>query len=247
MSALWERADFRAAAGGAWRPGGRALTRRALDWCEARGLMRPPALAQDWGCGGGATLELLAARGYVAVGLDRGDGPEGGGAAASAFVRADLRRPPLAEGCADMVLCECVLSLLDDPLAVLRAACRVLRAGGIGIVGDLTLRAEEAGRRTGREGGASCLKGARPAAGWRDFLEKAGFGVLLYEDHSRALVELAARMLWYGDGESGPAASRLSAGTDPAKSGACACALSVPRRYGYGLWIARKKEAVCTP
>ena len=71
MNALWERPDFRRAAGDAWRPGGVALTSRALDWCAASGWLPPGGLVLDLGSGAGATLRLLAERGYRAVGLDK--------------------------------------------------------------------------------------------------------------------------------------------------------------------------------
>ena len=119
MNALWEQPDFRAVAGDAWRPGGLALTRRSLDWCAAHGLLPPTALAVDMGCGAGATLQLLAARGLRAVGVDREPAPPGAavGAGAGFRIRADVAHPPLAAGCADIVLLECVLSLLPEPLA----------------------------------------------------------------------------------------------------------------------------------
>ena len=79
--------------------------------------------------------------------------------------------------------------------------------------------------------GSSCLAGARAEAAWRGLVEAAGFTVMHFEDNSRALVELAARMVWYGDG--------------PIGQGGCACGGAAPgkalRAYGYGLWIARKE------
>ncbi|RRD70325.1 MULTISPECIES: DVU_1556 family methyltransferase [unclassified Desulfovibrio] len=241
MNALWEQPDFRAVAGDAWRPGGLALTRRSLDWCAAHGLLPPTALAVDMGCGAGATLQLLAARGLRAVGVDREPAPPGAavGAGAGFRIRADVAHPPLAAGCADIVLLECVLSLLPEPLVALRAAWAVLKAGGICLMGDVTLRD---GALCGDRKGDSCLSGARPGDMWAEMLETANFRILLHEDHSRALAELAARLCWYGAVAPG--------GNDPerhALGGMCSCETFLPRRrYGYGLWIARK-EAVCTP
>ena len=76
MNALWERPDFRRAAGDAWRPGGVALTGRALDKCAASGWLPPGGLVLDLGCGAGATLRMLAGRGYRALGLDKNAGAE---------------------------------------------------------------------------------------------------------------------------------------------------------------------------
>lgn len=299
MNALWERPDFRRAAGDAWRPGGVELTRRALEWCAAAGALRPGALVLDLGSGAGATLRLLAQLGYQAVGLDKHAAavlPGGADVDGCRFVLADMENPPLAEACLDCVLCECVLSLLQKPDAVLRSACRALRPGGLLVVGDIMLRpgyerpdaagearvggcacavsatmdeagsnevgqnsavrnsigsgqgAEDGSRsdhvrpdhvythdaRPARHSahGASCLAGARPESAWRGLVQAAGFSLLRYEDNSRALVELAARMIWYGDDAPRPAPG-------------CACGGAAPgiswRAYGYGLWIARKE------
>ena len=302
MSALWERPDFRRAAGDAWRPGGVELTRRTLAWCASAGLLAPGAVVLDLGSGAGATLQLLTRMGYRAVGLDKHAGAGFFAAAAPSaaalhsdgcrLVRADLERPPLAADSCDGVLCECVLSLLHNPLAALRSVCRALRPGGVLVVSDLMLRpgyAPPASRAFAGAGcslsgcscsghvgashssqsqssrsqssrsetmsaptsapetdwalpvqdaapGSSCLAGARPESVWRGLVEAAGLRLLHFEDNSRALVELAARMIWYGDAATRPA---------PDGKGGCACGGAAPgkawRAYGYGLWIARKE------
>lgn len=285
MNALWERPDFRRAAGDAWRPGGVELTRRALAWCDSAGLLAPGGLVLDLGSGAGATLRLLTQMGYRAVGLDKHAGaglsadavpsadiPQ---SAACRLVRADLERPPLAADSCDCIVCECVLSLLLNPLGALRAASRALRPGGMLVLSDLMLRpgyehpvsagcsgtdisrsrcscsgytsasqpsppeAETAQALTESYAapGSSCLAGARSESVWRGLVEAAGLHLLHFEDNSRALVELAARMIWYGDDATRPAANYGSQG--------CGCGGTAPgkgwRAYGYGLWIARKE------
>lgn len=290
MNALWERPDFRRAAGDAWRPGGVELTRRALAWCTSAGLLAPGGLVLDLGSGAGATLRLLTQMGFRAVGLDK---HAGAGLSADAdlsagapqsdacrIVRADLECPPLAADVCDCIVCECVLSLLQDPLATLRAARRTLRPGGVVVLSDLMLRpgyerpgsrgcsgagsSRSACSRSGHASaahlnspqssqpttetaqslpaeyaapGSSCLAGARPESVWRGLVEAAGLHLLHFEDNSRALVELAARMIWYGDDATLPSANHGSQG--------CACGGAAPgkawRAYGYGLWIARKE------
>lgn len=239
MNALWEQPGFRRAAGDAWRPGGVALTCRALDRCAACGWLPSGGLVLDMGSGAGATLQLLAERGYRAVGLDKNAGAEpfAGGSLGKAgcLVRADLARPPLAPASVDCVLCECVLSLLADPLAALKAAFRALRPGGVLVVSDLMLRQGHAPASVEcapGSVGSSCLAGARAEGAWRGLMEEVGFTLRHFEDNSRALVELAARMVWYGDESTG-------------QGKGCACGGAAPgiglRAYGYGLWIARKE------
>ena len=239
MNALWERPDFRRAAGDAWRPGGVALTNRALDWCAASGWLPQGGLVLDLGSGAGATLHLLAERGYRAVGLDKHAGAAGlecdNLADACCLVCADLAQPPLAAACVDCVLCECVLSLLADPLAALKATCAALRPGGVLVVSDLMLRQGYA-PAPADSGlgyvGSSCLAGARAQADWRDLMEAAGFTLVHFEDNSRALVELAARMVWYGEDSAGQGKNCACGGSAPGKAW---------RAFGYGLWIARKE------
>ena len=263
MSALWESESFRRVAGNVWRPGGTALTARALEVCRERCGLAPGQLMLDLGCGCGATVELLHKAGYRVLGLDRQMQPDAvslAGQCNSQVIQADMARLPLAANCAGGLVCECVLSLLADPEAFLLQCLRVLRPGGVLLFSDLTrrepdLRANSAalcnsggGLATCKKApseerqvfsdqqkkGSSCMDGARPAAQWGRFLQQAGFLVVHYEDHTRALVELAARMVWYGD--AGPENKGASDG--------CTCMASGGRRkYGYGLWIAQKEKA----
>lgn len=231
MNALWERSDFRRLTGKAWRPGGLELTRRALDWCVAHKLLRPGALAIDMGCGAGGTLDLLLQTGLRAVGIDKAVGLEGNAVpefSAAVRLRADVTSPPLAIGVAELILFECVLSLLPDPLAALRPACRTLTGRGLCIIGDITRRE---GVPAAKMSPTSCFSGARSPGEWRALFHAAGLRILLEEDHSRALTELAARLLWYG--EAMPEAFFSQAQGVPGSDRCC-------HTRGYGLWIACK-------
>lgn len=101
-------------------------------------VVRPRAgeVIVDLGCGSGASLAALAARGAAAclVGLDlhasrlheAADRVPG-----TRLARADLTRPlPLATASVDTVLCHNVIELLPDPSALLGEVVRVARPGG---------------------------------------------------------------------------------------------------------------------
>jgi SAM-dependent methyltransferase len=163
------------------RPGGTALTDRALAACA----LPPGARLLDVGCGTGATLEHLAGLGYRAAGLDpsellleraRRRNPR------LELVRGRAERLPWPERSLDGVLCECVLSLLEQPGRALDEFRRVLRPGGHLVLSDLYRRGAAGSGLAGR-------------AELEDQLAARGFRLLLWEDHTRALQELAARMV----------------------------------------------------
>ena len=297
MSALWESKSFRRVAGHAWRPGGLDLTARGLVLCQKLCGLAPGHLVVDLGCGPGGTVRLLQQAGYGVLGLDRqvSSAVAGGRGLAQKpessdhgwrFVQADIARLPLANACVQGLVCECVLSLLPDPVQALRGCLRVLRPGGVLLFSDLTRRdgggsaaftpavasaSSASSASSGAPGapgpgaadtegspqgvflpgpdgsgkvpvtpgapvvpvapvasvapgapvasvapalsvtpgaydtydtdGKSCMDGACSAFLWDAYLRKAGFRVVHYEDHSRTLVELAARMLWYSEDE----------------------------------------------
>ncbi|HWQ10656.1 MAG TPA: methyltransferase domain-containing protein, partial [Holophaga sp.] len=126
--APYEREDVRRATGETLRPGGLALTERALALCG----FAAGARVLDLGCGTGATLARLAQAGLRVLGLD---------VSASLLALARERRAPLVSGRAealplagdslDGVFCECVLSAVADPEATVAEIARVLRPRGV--------------------------------------------------------------------------------------------------------------------
>jgi SAM-dependent methyltransferase len=105
----------------------------------------PDTRVLDLGCGDGATLGELMSRvgaGGWLLGIDRN--PRALAAAATTLagaprwllVRADLARPlPIATASVDRVLCHNTLEALADPAALLAEAHRVLRPGGLAVIG----------------------------------------------------------------------------------------------------------------
>ena len=207
--------DFRAACGGVLRPGGLALTAAALDLCA----FAPGARVLDLACGAGETLKLLRARGLDGLGLEaspylaalaREHGP---------VISGDFHQLPLEDQSLDGVFSECALSLAERPEAVLAECARVLKNGGRLVISDLVLTGPEAV-------GGPCGPTTAPELAVR--VERAGFTVIIQRDHSQALKELAARLVWhYGS-------------TEALKDLGCAC---TGRARGYVLLIAKKQPA----
>lgn len=180
------------------RPGGLALTAKAVDFC---GFPAGAVLA-DIGCGRGLTVDYLRDLGYEAYGLDscgelllgrdfcylgRGD---------------DL---PFGDAAFDGLFFECSFSKMEPPSEVLREAYRVLKDGGKLVVSDLYAR-----RKVERACGDAC-SGSDFAASeveaavlgrlddektWYRYFEEAGFVCQFFEDESALLQNLAADILW---------------------------------------------------
>jgi arsenite methyltransferase len=176
----YESPLLRGVTGTAIRPGGLALTARAVAFCR----FPPGARLLDVGCGAGATVEHLRTRyGFAAAGIDP---------SRSLVAEGVVRNPalPLAEGMAetlpvedgvlDGILCECVFSLVEEPLRALSEFHRGLRPGGHLILSDMYDRGRE-----GREQMEAQLS-------------QGGFTVIYWEDHTPLLKELAARLILAG-------------------------------------------------
>ena len=237
-TALYESPLLRQVTGPALRPGGLALTERAVDWCG----FSPGDRVLDLGCGLGASAAYMAGDHRLkTLGLDISTEMLAEAALACQglpLVRADIQAIPLTAVSMDGVVCECVLSLADRPQAVLQECRRVLKPGGSLILSDLYLRNPE--QSAPNFAGCGCLGGARGREEMEAIISAAGLELLLWEDHSHYLRELAARLIW----EHGSADAVWGAW-----HGAECCQLQAARiaksRPGYFLMIAqRKAEAV---
>lgn len=192
---LYESRTLREITGPAIRPGGLVLTERALQFC------RLPSGAQvlDVGCGGAETVRhLRISHDLQALGLDL-----------SPILLGDARRrtpqPPVIQGRAEVLpvadgqlaalFCECVLSLLTTPETALMEFYRVLGTGGYIVVSDIYQKMPPAAVcRPG--GGNCCLNGAVDRFTTLDRVRAAGFELLLFEDHTPLLKQLAAQLVW---------------------------------------------------
>jgi SAM-dependent methyltransferase len=179
---------------GLFRPGGLELTARAI----ALAHLGPGATVLDLGCGAGDTMRYLHSLGIDGVGVDCADNPATPETRSpDTFKRIVARAEalPLADGSVHGVLSECSFSLFQDRELALAECARVLVDGGKLMISDLYTRSPDAVAqvRSLRGSCAACLL-------VRDELEailsKAGFTMNVWEDHSTALRECAARFLF---------------------------------------------------
>lgn len=193
----YESPALRRITGPTLRPGGLALTRRAVAFCH----LSIGARVLDLGCGPGASVAWLREQGYAAFGLDRSStllGEARQNHSGLPVVQADAAGLPFSGGVFDLVLAECVLSLLPAPGRMLVECRRVLSAGGHLVVTDLYIVDEQALAPPDRPA-CGCPAGARGRKEMHALAAKNGFDKLIWEDHSGHLRRLAADLVWtYG-------------------------------------------------
>ncbi len=193
---VYEQSSLLEVAGETIRPGGLALTERALEFCA----LPIGSRVLDVGCGPAVSIEHLRVNFRLdAVGLDP----------AETLLRSGQRRDPslrlvqspgeylpLAGEQFDAVLAECSLSVMRDSDRALAEFWRVLRSGGYLILSDIYAR-RSAGVNAAQ--GLSldwCLCDAQPQSEIVDRVEKRGFEIKLWEDHTKALNAFAAQLIW---------------------------------------------------
>ena len=228
---LYESKALREVTGPAIRPGGLVLTERALGFCAL--ATGSPVL--DVGCGSGATAaHLRSAHDLDAVGLDLSrkllsEGKTLPGQPLLTEGRAELL--PFRDRWFSALFCECVLSLLETPERALPEWHRVLAPGGYLVLSDLYDRSGNFGDGLLAALERCCLDGVYGQQDLCRRIERAGFDLLLFEDHTPLLKQLAARLVWtHGS---------LDAFWSAAKMG-CATARPGVGKPGYYLLIACK-------
>ena len=110
-------------------------------------------------------------------------------------IRASADCLPFGDEVFDGLFCECVLSLLPLPENALREFHRILQPGGYLILSDIYLRSPGA-LAPETAGQPSCLSGATAQSVRIAQVKDCGFELLLWEDHSGYLKEMAASIVW---------------------------------------------------
>ncbi len=230
---IYERAEVQQALGETLRPGGLALTKRALEYCD----LLPGARVLDAGCGAGLTVQYLRKAGYLACGIDLSLALLGKGRQQYLDVAlADAVHLPLPAGRMEAIFCECSLSVFAQADDALREFYRLLNRSGYLVISDLYARnpAHLAALRALPAG--SCIRGMMSQADLLARLAAYGLELLIWEDHSEALRHISCQTL---------AMPNLSA-LDQGETGGCGLdaldlQLAIAKaRPGYFLLIAQK-------
>jgi arsenite methyltransferase len=231
---LYDHPEMHAATGETIRPGGLTLTDRAMRICD----FSPGARILDVGCGMGTTVAHLRQEFHIrAVGLDPSPSlPRQGTRRRTGLplLRGRAEALPVGNRTMDGVICECVLSLVEDPRRALLEYNRILNREGSLVASDIY--SKSSGLRTVNSGRpkTSCLDGAVSREANIEMVTSAGFRVLLWEDHSRLLAELAGRLI-FKHGSLADFRRRIGL-PSPEKSDETNCS-----KPGYYLMIAQKK------
>lgn len=231
---------LRPVVGDAIRPGGLTITERAAAYCNFPQGSR----IVDIGCGWGTTIQYLQERhGLQAFGIDISDRMFSE-TCSRAVVQADAAYLPWSDNLFDGIFSECVLSLLPVPEKALREFHRVLHPGGWVVLSDIYLQNPgpvpltwAVSRLQPLNDHPTCLSGAVAESAWISRVEACGFELLLWEDHSVHLRELAARIVWELGSRDG-----LMKLFFPCVGSGCDPEVIRRARPGYFLLIARKRD-----
>lgn len=186
----FERSCFSGLPDGALRPGGLALTRRLVGYCN----WSPGDRVVDIGCGPGVTVEyLLDTCKLAACGVDVSEHLLSQGRQRRAdleLVQADGAVLPFGDAAVRGVLAECSLSVMPSAANVLKEAGRILAGGGRVGITDLYWR-----DRSSLKEAAAADGGILTQAGWHRLLASAGLQPLVWEDYSGLLKQFVIQFI----------------------------------------------------
>ncbi len=187
--------------GESFHPGGVALTKHLGEVLR----LGPDDRVLDVASGRGASaIQLAQSFGCQVVGVDLGvsnlkaarEAAEKAGVShLVSFEEGDAERLPFGEGLFDAVISECAFCTFPDKPTAAAEMYRILKPGGRMGLTDMTVNVEELPEDlNGLLSWVACIADARPAAVYRQILEKSGFRDFVEQDQSAALVALAEQV-----------------------------------------------------
>lgn len=231
----YETGCWRSPDGESLRLGGPDLTGHAID---CGGWQAGDAVI-DLGCGNGAGLGLLRARGISAIGIDVSPAAATAARLRDASLRtvaADGENLPFPTASFDGALMECSLSLMADAERALAEVRRILVPGGRIVVADLYRRAA-ASPPEDDPARPACIAGLRTHGAWEELLAAQGFRVVLWEDRTNVLTAFVGRIILAGG-----ALGDLWSGADDDGAAERTAAAMKRIRPGYALIAARRED-----
>jgi SAM-dependent methyltransferase len=150
----------------------------------------------------------LAQEGLSPIGLDISQSLLSEASRHAPVLPGSLDRIPLPDGETDGVLCECALSLCQDPEKALKEFSRILKSGGAFVLSDMFLKERALGAFAlrppriygGHDGALSrpglCQERALSRPALERWLFQVGLKPFHYEDRLCDLKNLAARLVW---------------------------------------------------
>lgn len=174
------------------RPGGIELTRQSA----AGAGLKPGSRVLDAGCGYGAAAKMLEEEFSVSsFGLDRDYELMASGADIP-MIQGEAENLPLKDAVFSLVLCECMLSLSNDPLKVLKEYRRVLEPGGALVLCDIYIREDRVSHFLESIPVSCGFKRASGKEDIRALVVRAGFSSIIWEDLSPVLTRLAGQAVF---------------------------------------------------
>lgn len=210
-----------------FRPGGLELTKKAI---YALGL-EPGAKVLDIGCGLGATLSYLSEQFSADVyGLDSAPAAvkkAGECLGKERVLCADAACLPFADDSFQLVLMECVLTVIQEPEKALQEACRVLAPGGGIVISGLT----------GPECDRLCHQGRMDVSTLRRVLNTLNMYDINVSDETAILRRFVAEIIFEFD-----SIENYLAHADAKLGGSVLCCNMPMKGTGYALVTAKKAK-----
>lgn len=168
---VWSHPVTRMLVGGALHPGGSNATAALVDALA----LAPGTVVIDLGCGPGAALGVMSARGLAPIGFDLAPEAVSEARALAPAAVADAVRIPVRAGAAGAVIAECVASLCEPKDALASEMARIVAPGGRVGLSDVTVSGPLPSSLSGAAAWIACLGGALTRPGYVALLKSAGF------------------------------------------------------------------------